>query len=209
MNSPIDPPIARSRPREVVDSNATSLARFRAVYGRAQLEMVRRSCPFVPPKMCPPQTGQRDACFGREHARVKPPARAHPLERTGPVHPRARNGPSDELATRGWSEMPSAHRPGTLRIGASERPFEGDPVRLSRSNSGSAVPTPARFTTCVATPARRARAPRFFLLRLTSIPPAKNSQGARAGGPACRAKPMHHGPQEEEEPAQAPARVPR
>ena len=124
--------------------------------------MVRCSCPFVPPKMCNPSLVARDACFGREHARANPRARADPLERTCPPHPRARNGPSDEAASRNRSETPSAHRPGTVILVAVERPFEQDPVRLLRSDSRSAVSTPARLTSCVATPARRARAPRFF-----------------------------------------------
>ena len=209
MNSPIDPPIARSRTREVVDSNAASLARFRAVSDRAEMRDGALLMSLRSPKMCHTSLLARDACFSREHARAYPRARADPLERTCPVHPRARNGPSDEPGSRGWSEMPSAHRPGIVVLVAVERPFEGDPVRRLRSNSRSAVSTPAGFTSCVATPARRARAPRFFLLRLTSIPSPKNSQGARAGEPARRAKPMHLEQRGQEEAAQRPAQVPR
>lgn len=160
MNSPIDPPIARSPTSVFVDSNTVSLARLRAVCDRAEAQDGALLMPLRPPQNVSPVTR---------------------FERTCPVHPRARNGPSDEPATRGWSEMPSADGTGTLRPGSCERPFEGDPVLLLRRNSGSAVCAPARFTSCVATSARRARAPRFFLRHLTLNlnPPPKKRRRAR------------------------------
>ena len=208
MNSRIDPPIARSR-TSVVDSNAASCARLRAVCDRAgaqngALLMSLRSPQNVSPvnrfarRMLMPGAYARGPARARGSSRAHlpgaPPRAERPVRRT--CEPRLVR---DAIGSSAWHRHTGRGRA---------------PVRTGSRPSFALRLAECRLHTCpphvVRRHARPARAgATFFLCHLTLIILLQKNEGARAGESARRAKPMHPEQQGEEEAAQRPAQVPR
>ena len=209
MNSPIDPPIARSRTRVVVDSNAASCARLRAVCDRAGAQDGALLMSLRSPQNVSPFAGRarrmfRPGACARVPARARGSSRAHlpgappraerPVRRT--CEPRLVR---DAIGSSAW------HRHTGRGLA---------PVRTGSRPSFALELGECRLDTCrvhvVRRHARPARAGATSFSSPSDIhSSSRKNEGARAGETARRARPMHHEQRGQEEAAQRPAQVPR